>query len=98
STLRERLAEYPLVAVRRDENAGSPYPHPCFCATTVEFWHAIGGTWHLGDRGPWRDPQGKAITDVGANLYTILERERIEWEPLRRTNTHDLHPLFYAVY
>ena len=31
----EVLEGFPLLAVRRDENAGQPMPHPCFCLTTV---------------------------------------------------------------
>jgi hypothetical protein len=97
ATLRPRLAKHPLVAVRRDEN-GSPFPHPCFAATTVGFWHEIGGTWHSGDTQHWTDPNGKPLTDVGANLLTILRDRQIAWHPLLRSNTWNPHPLYYAVY
>lgn len=43
-----RLAKYPLIAVRRDENFGDPQPHPCFCITTVGFWKQIEGDWKRG--------------------------------------------------
>jgi hypothetical protein len=98
ATLRPRLAERPLVAVRRDENNGSPFPHPCFAATTVGFWHEIGGTWHSGDKQHWSDPAGRPLTDVGANLLTILKERGVSWHPLLRSNTRELHPLHYAVY
>ena len=43
-----QLSEYPLVAVRRDENFGDQQPHPCFCITTVGFWQSIAGSWASG--------------------------------------------------
>lgn len=98
ATLRPRLADRPLIAVRRDENNGSPFPHPCFAATTVGFWHEIGGTWHSGDKQHWTDPAGRKLTDVGANLLTILQENQVRWHPLLRSNTRERHPLHYAVY
>src|SRR2546423_3282904 len=44
--LDEKLARYPLAAVRRDENLDDVQPHPAFAATTVGFWHEIGGDWN----------------------------------------------------
>jgi hypothetical protein len=48
--VRTMLAEYPLVAVRRDENYGERQPHPSFCVTTVGFWRTIEGDWRQGYR------------------------------------------------
>src|SRR5262249_31357548 len=42
------LQSAPLAAVRRDENMGERYPHPCFSVTTVGFWKAIDGSWQPG--------------------------------------------------
>lgn len=86
----------PLVAVRRDENLGDPQPHPCFCATTVRFWNEIGGDWRGGHR--WTNAAGKPVTDVGGNLLGLLLEAGIDWRPLLRTNVHNPHPLWFAVY
>lgn len=92
----DRLARHDLIAVQRHENNGDIQPHPCFCITTVGLWNSIRGDWHRGHE--WRDPQGVAVTDVGANVLAALERERIDWYPLRRVNTAEVHPLFFGVY
>lgn len=94
--LRSRLQATPLIAVRRDESAGDPQPHPCFCATTVGLWRRIGGDWRPG--ATWTDPGGRETTDVGGELMAILEREGVEWSPLLRSNIRDLHPLMFGVY
>jgi hypothetical protein len=90
------LRDAPLAAVRRDENLGDCQPHPCFCVTTVGFWNSIGGDWREGYR--WKNSLGYSVTDVGANLLRALKKARQPWTPLLRTNTVDLHPVFYAVY
>jgi hypothetical protein len=94
--LEEKLARYPLVAVRRDENLDDEQPHPAFCATTVGFWQGIGGDWNPGYR--WRNAAGKEVTDAGGNLLGILRERRVEWYPLSRTNRRNLRPLWFAVY
>jgi hypothetical protein len=91
------LADAPLAAVRRDENAASPVPHPCFCLTTVGFWQEIEGDWGHGNYH-WEAPTGDMISDGGANLLAILEERQIAWTPLLRTNRHELHPLWFGVY
>jgi hypothetical protein len=94
--LREHLARFPLLAVRRDENNGDRQPHPSFCATTVGFWREIRGDWR---RGPtWRNAQGEEVTDVGARLLEILDERGIAWHPMLRSNRRDLHPLLFGVY
>ncbi len=96
SHLREWLAHYPLVAVQRLENNNDLQPHPCFCATTIKFWQQIKGDWRQGYS--WRDQQGNEATDVGGNLLGTLERKKINWKPLLRSNQFNLHPLWFAIY
>jgi hypothetical protein len=90
------LGDVPLAAVRRDENQGERQPHPCFCVTTVGLWKQIGGDWRSG--GTWTSPGGMQVTDVGGTLYTQLRSAGIDWLPLLRSNTNELHPLWFAVY
>jgi hypothetical protein len=93
---RRKLKRYPLLAVQRRENNGDLQPHPCFCLTTIGFWQSIGGDWREGHA--WRNLQGVPTTDVGGNLLGILEQRLVEWYPMLRSNKHDLHPLFFALY
>ena len=90
------LETAPLIAVRRDENFGDKQPHPCFCITTVGFWQSISGTWKPGVQ--WMRDDGVMGSDVGGNLYGILRDNSIDWKPLLRSNTTELHPLFFGVY
>jgi hypothetical protein len=92
----ELLSTSSLIAVRRDENRGERQPHPCFCATKVGFWKEIGGDWQEG--GTWTSPGGTQVTDVGGNLYVKLEESGVEWTPLLRSNSKELHPLWFAIY
>jgi hypothetical protein len=85
-----------LVAVQRYENNGDLQPHPCFCLTTVGFWQDVGGDWNRGHE--WPDLDGRPVTDVGGNLLAALETRGIDWLALRRVNTVDIHPLFFALY
>lgn len=93
---REKLREFPLVAIQRKENAGDRQPHPSFCLTTVGFWTAIGGNWGQ-DRG-WTDERGEVVHDVGGNLLAILEERGALWYPMLRSNAVDVHPVFFGVY
>ena len=90
------LAGAPLAAVRRDENLRDPQPHPCFCVTSVGFWNEIKGDWRPGYR--WKNELGYSVTDVGGILLRALRRARQPWTPLLRSNTVNLHPVFYGVY
>jgi hypothetical protein len=90
------LREYPLAAVRRDENLGDRQPHPCFCVTTVGFWREIDGDWRQG--GTWINSVGNEVTDPGGNLLHQLEALHHDWLPIIRTNTDNPHPLWFAVY
>jgi hypothetical protein len=94
--LAEKLARFPLAAVRRDENLDDVQPHPAFCATTVGFWTEIGGDWNPGY--VWRNAAGKEVTDAGGNLLGILRACGAEWYPLLRTNRRNLRPLWFGVY
>ena len=90
------LAQAPLVAVRRSENAGDPQPHPCFCVSSVGTWRRLAGDWS--DGYPWSAGQGRAVTDVGANLLRRLELSGTPWVPLLRSNPRRLDPLAFAIY
>ena len=92
----ELLGRHGLVAVQRRENKGDVQPHPCFCVTTVGFWREIGGDWHR--PYPRLDQEGLPVTDVGANLLEALKLAGVDWYPLRRVNSVDLHPLLFALY
>ena len=94
--VRSALETTGLVAVRRDENAGDPQPHPCFCVTTVGFWHEIGGDWSRGHT--WTRADGAVVTDTGANLMWALDQRLATWTPLLRSNRVNLHPLFFGIY
>jgi hypothetical protein len=93
--IEEKLRSFPLVAVRRAENAGDPQPHPCFCATTVGFWNELGGDWRYGS---WTNASGQTASDVGGTLLHQLEGAGIEWYPMLRSNTVNTHPLWFALY
>ena len=90
------LRQAPLAAVRRDENRHERQPHPCFCVTTVGLWTQLGADWRPG--GTWTSPGGEQVTDVGGTLLNQLQDAGIEWLPLVRSNTNDLHPVWFAVY
>ncbi len=94
--IRQQLTVYPLMAVQRREDHGDLQPHPCFCATTVAFWKRIQGDWNAGYQ--WQNNDGNWVTDVGGNLLGQLREQQVNWYPLWRTNTRNLHPLFFGVY
>jgi hypothetical protein len=89
------LADHPLAAVRRLENAGDLRPHPSFCVTTVGFWQAIGGDWRA---QPWTNADGQEFFDAGTVLFHQLDDRGVDWLPMLRTNTCDLHPLWFGIY
>jgi hypothetical protein len=94
----ERLLEaHPLVGTRRDENLGDPAPHACFTATTAGFWREIGGSWAHGP-SYWIAPVDSVVREVGGELLRNLTARGVDWYPLLRTNTVDLHPLWFGVY
>ncbi len=92
----DQLEDYPLIAVKREENNGDQQPHPCFCLTTVKFWREIDGDWRAGAK--WRDSNGRLISDVGGMMYGKLAEKNICWKPLLRSNKKNIHPLWFGVY
>jgi hypothetical protein len=78
----EQVEAHQLIAVRRDENAGDVEPHASFCATTAGFWDEIDGDWE----------------SYGRILNRKLAAADVDWLPMLRTNTHDIHPLWFGVY
>jgi hypothetical protein len=91
----ETLGRHRLAAVQRVENAKDMRPHPCFCATTVGFWREIGGDWRS---RRWTSETGHEFVDAGGVLYDQLRERHVDWLAMHRTNTTDLHPLWFAVY
>jgi hypothetical protein len=94
--LKRILGQYFLAAVRRDENGGDIQPHPCFCATTTQFWKRIQGDWSPGFT--WKNSAGMDVTDVGGTLLGVLLQHAIPWYPMLRSNTKNLHPLWFGIY
>jgi hypothetical protein len=90
------LAEAPLLAVRRAENADEPQPHPCFCVTTVGTWRTLPGDWSAGPT--WPGARGTPTSDVGANLLRRLELSGLTWVQVLRSNPQRLDPLHFAIY
>lgn len=90
------LKDFPLVAIKRVENAGDPQPHPSFCATTVGFWKEIEGDWRQGPK--WRTTAGEFRSDVGGRLWAALNERNIKWGAMLRSNKVNLHPLWFGVY
>jgi hypothetical protein len=90
------LSRAELVAVVRTENNLDRQPHPCFCVTRVGTWRSLPGDWSQGYM--WKTSSGELESDVGGNLLRQLELSGTRWAPLHRTNSHDLHPLFFGIY
>jgi hypothetical protein len=86
-----------LAAVQRLDNSGDIQPHPCFCITTVRQWRSLPGDWKPG-RVSWTNDFGEQVQDVGGKLMAQLERQQVNWLPLNRSNTHDLHPVLFGIY
>lgn len=92
----KQLEKYPLVAIQRLENDGDPQPHPSFCATTIGFWREIDGDWSKGPK--WKTTRGIMRSDTGGVLWDKLKKAGVEWKPILRSNTFDLHPLWFGIY
>ncbi|MFK8012615.1 MAG: hypothetical protein AB8B80_11275 [Marinicellaceae bacterium] len=93
----QHLKTHHLIAVQRSENLGDIQPHPCFCLTTVGFWKKIKGDWKKGE-SKWKNSRGRMVNDVGGTLLSILNKEKISWKALNRSNVHNLHPLMFGIY
>lgn len=94
--LRNKLDNYPLIALKREENLGDVIAHPAFCATTIRFWKEIKGNWEKGFK--YKNRLGRIVTDVGGYLYFNLSHNNIHWYPLLRSNKVNYHPLFFGIY
>lgn len=94
----EVLERNALWAVRRDEGSNGGWPHPCFCAVRVKSWLGHSMSWRVETLDPGVAPNALNRRDVGVALLKTLERENIPWEPILRTSSPDLHPLFFGVY
>jgi hypothetical protein len=94
--IEDALARAPLAAVRRDENAEEPQPHPSFCVTTVGTWSSLCGDWTAGPT--WTGAHGRPTSDVGGNLLRKLELTNTPWVPVLRSNSHDIDPLYFGIY
>lgn len=92
----EQLKNYPLVAIQRLENEGDPQPHPSFCATTIKFWQEIQGDWSKGPK--WQTNAGIKRSDTGGVLWEKLTKAGIAWKPILRSNTVNVHPLWFGLY
>ena len=90
--LEKALIEHPLVALERRENAGEFIPHPGFCAAHVGWWKETGVQW---GQGSYTREFGK---DPGGRLFEELNKKDIQWRKMLRSNTTNLHPLFFGVY
>jgi hypothetical protein len=93
--LDETLSSHPLVAIQRVENCDDTRAHPSFCATTAGFWKEHGCDWTPVE---WVSSSGTEFLDAGGRLAQVLEANDVKWLPLRRTNTRNLHPLWFAIY
>jgi hypothetical protein len=93
--LHEKLSSYPLIAIQRKEKFGDCQPHPSFCATTVKFWREIRGDWRKGYA--WQNEK-KTLTDTGGNLLYQLQKERIMWYPIHRSNRVNYHRILFGMY
>lgn len=93
--VRDRLSRAPVVAIRRDEVFGQLQPHPAFCVMTLATWRELHGDWS--GAHPWTDLRG-TLTDTGGNLMRALERCNLPWEPLVRSNTVNMHWVWFGVY
>lgn len=96
ASVAQMLAKHPLAAIRRDENLGDPQPHPSFCVTTVAFWQELEGDWSRGQI--WLNAEGETVNDPGGKILKALEERGIGWTPILRTNSRNLHPIFFGVY
>ena len=88
---------HPALAISREENPEplladdyKPYPHPCFFATTLNFWKEHKLSWEI-------DPD-RGADCAGQVLKKWFDSSKHTWSRLLRTNCYDLHPLNYGVY
>ncbi|HBF88801.1 MAG TPA: hypothetical protein DDX39_09180 [Bacteroidales bacterium] len=95
--LKEKLQQFPLLAIKRSIDFGDCQPHPSFCVSTVGFWKKIKGDWNAGYS--WKNELiNRELSDVGGNLLKTLTENDFAWYPMIRNNQHNIHPQWFAIY
>jgi|3_EtaG_2_1085321.scaffolds.fasta_scaffold06854_3 hypothetical protein len=92
-----KYPKYSAYAISRAENPEpllsdeyKPYPHPCFFATTLNFWKEHELSWEIDiDLG---------LECAGQLLKKWFDDNKYAWGKMTRTNCYNLHPLNYGVY
>ena len=97
--IKEKLEKYSLVAVQRLENTGDRHPHPMFCVSTIKTWKKLhrlsgGNVWSLGPSGGG----GGGIMEIGGGLLQTLNKNKIKWYKMKRSNVTNYHKVFFGVY
>lgn len=92
----EQLDKESIAAVQRIENDGDQQPHPCFACMKAKTWKLIKGDWSMGYK--WQNSKGDLVTDVGGNMLQFINKEKISWHKIHRSNTFNPHPLFFGIY
>lgn len=93
-----KLKRYELCGVQRLENGFDIQPHGCFTLTTVKLFKRFDK--YIWDNGyAWSNLHTDSFrTDVGGELLRKLIEHRIDWYPLHRTNTVNIHPVCFGIY
>jgi hypothetical protein len=89
--IREHLKTNKIVAVQRAE-IGDTFPHPIFLCTTVGFWKQNKLSWDF----TYKNVVNCATS--GPALEAYLNEHNVPWKALNKTNTIEVHPIFFAVY
>ena len=99
-----------LYAIQRKEN-GELYAHPSFCLTKKKTISRLSKHVNFVNEGSGETPvtsvwmraivqsvwDSEKIDTAGA-LTQCIEREKLKWVPLERTNTIDLVPVLFGIY
>lgn len=86
-----------FIAVQRVEHLGNEQPHPSFCAVRAELYRKLNASWKNGGF-EWVDESGRTVGDVGSGFIPALRDQSVEWQPLRKIASRELHPVFFALY
>jgi hypothetical protein len=93
-----------MVAVLRLENPDpmvadwdKPYPHPCFVATTANFWKE---NYPKGLKWGWNSYSNEFVTSEKwlLQMKHWFSKNHYNWIGLTRTNAFNLHPVNFGVY
>jgi hypothetical protein len=82
-------------AIQQAECFDEPIPHPSFFIARVDSYLKHKFDWTPGPH--WGTTQGE-FTDVGARIWEYAFKNNYFWYPLKRTNKHNIHPLWFGVY